>query len=424
LPVLGADTSVVIGEVVLGKPATAPESRRMLEQLSGREHRVLSAVTLHGPAGPQSRLSTTIVRFRRLDDDEIDAYWRSGEPRDKAGGYAVQGLAAGFVEHLAGSYSGVMGLPLFETAALLAEIRHPSARGDGLMSAEILINVGPGETRGAVLENGVLQEIFIERASRRGIVGNIYKGRVSRVLPGMQAAFVEVGLERTAFLHVDDIEPKAGEATAAAGASRDIRQLLSAGDDVIVQVAKDPLGGKGARLSTSISLPSRLLVYMPRGSGVGVSARIDDEAERSRLRDTILGIVKTGHSGGYIVRTAAVGATPAQLASDLEYLERLWAHVREGSARVSAGNLVHEDLPLATRLLRDELAADVRRVLIRIEPSTDAFREAARVRRASLDARGGRASGSNCTQGARPLFDLLWRRGRDRDRALERQGAI
>ena len=121
LPVLGADTSVVIGEVVLGKPATAPESRRMLEQLSGREHRVLSAVTLHGPAGPQSRLSTTTVRFRRLDDDEIDAYWRSGEPRDKAGGYAVQGLAAGFVEHLAGSYSGVMGLPLFETAALLAE---------------------------------------------------------------------------------------------------------------------------------------------------------------------------------------------------------------------------------------------------------------------------------------------------------------
>lgn len=130
LPVLGADTSVVIGDLVLGKPATASESRRMLEQLSGREHRVLSAVTLHGRIGPLSRLSTTTVRFRTLHADEIDAYWRSGEPRDKAGGYAVQGLAAIFVEHLAGSYSGVMGLPLFETATLLAESGiHPRPGG-------------------------------------------------------------------------------------------------------------------------------------------------------------------------------------------------------------------------------------------------------------------------------------------------------
>ena len=127
LPVLGADTSVVVGDAVLGKPATAAESRRMLEQLSGREHRVLSAVTLHGARGPMSRLSSTTVRFRALASDEIDAYWRSGEPRDKAGGYAVQGLAAIFVEHLAGSYSGVMGLPLFETAALLADIGIHSA---------------------------------------------------------------------------------------------------------------------------------------------------------------------------------------------------------------------------------------------------------------------------------------------------------
>lgn len=121
LPVLGADTSVVIGDVVLGKPATAAESRRMLEQLSGREHRVLSAVALHGGHGSMCRLSTTTVRFRPLSSDEIEAYWLSGEPRDKAGGYAVQGLAAVFVADLAGSYSGVMGLPLFETAALLAE---------------------------------------------------------------------------------------------------------------------------------------------------------------------------------------------------------------------------------------------------------------------------------------------------------------
>lgn len=131
LPVLGADTSVVLGdparfdrassETVLGKPATAAESRRMLEQLSGREHRVLSGITLHGPRGVASRLSTTTVRFRRLAAADIDAYWQTGEPRDKAGGYAIQGLAAAFVEHLAGSYSGVMGLPLYETAELLAD---------------------------------------------------------------------------------------------------------------------------------------------------------------------------------------------------------------------------------------------------------------------------------------------------------------
>lgn len=282
------------------------------------------------------------------------------------------------------------------------------------MSAEILVNVGPGETRGAVLENGVLQEIFIERASRRGIVGNIYRGRVSRVLPGMQAAFVEVGLERTAFLHVDDIEPRTGEAATAPAANRDIRQLLSAGDDVIVQVAKDPIGGKGARLSTSISLPSRLLVYMPRGNGVGVSARIEDEAERSRLRETIIGIVKTGHSGGYIVRTAAVGATQAQLASDLDYLERLWAHVREGSQRVPAGNLVHEDLPLPTRLLRDELTTDVRRVLID-DPVTHG-----RMLQFARDLMPEAESRIELYAGARPLFDLHGVED-ELERALERK---
>ncbi len=282
------------------------------------------------------------------------------------------------------------------------------------MSAEILVNVGPGETRGAVLENGVLQEIFIERASRRGLVGNIYKGRVSRVLPGMQAAFVEVGLERTAFLHVDDIEPSAAEAAAPPVATRDIRQLLSAGDDVIVQVAKDPIGGKGARLSTSISLPSRLLVYMPRGSGVGVSARIEDEAERARLREAIVGIVKTGHSGGYIVRTAAVGATAEQLAADLDYLERLWAHVREGSLRVSAGNLVHEDLPLPTRVLRDELTAGVRRVLID-DPATHA-----KMLQFARDLMPDAESRIELYAGARPLFDLHGVE-EELDRALDRK---
>ena len=149
------------------------------------------------------------------------------------------------------------------------------------MSTEILVNVGPRETRGALLENGVLQEVFIERKSRRGIVGNLYKGRVSRVLPGMQAAFVDAGLERTAFLHVDDIalpDQRRDAADVAEEAPRreepqDIRRLLSAGDDLVVQVVKDPIGTKGARLTTFVSLPSRFLVFMPRGRGIGVCDR-------------------------------------------------------------------------------------------------------------------------------------------------------
>src|SRR5678816_1653902 len=127
------------------------------------------------------------------------------------------------------------------------------------MSIEILVNEGLGETRAAILEQGILQEIHIERAAKRGFVGNLYKGRVARVLPGMQAAFIDIGLERTGFLHAADI----------ASPAEDIRKLLNAGDEILVQVVKDPLGTKGARLTTFVSLPSRYLVYMPRGDGIG-----------------------------------------------------------------------------------------------------------------------------------------------------------
>jgi len=250
------------------------------------------------------------------------------------------------------------------------------------MSAEILINVAPREVRAALLEGGVLQEVFIERESRRGLVGNVYKGRVQRVLPGMQAAFVEVGLARTAFLHVDDIvapdmrfDAQRVAATGASGGppgpppdererSEDIRRLVSGGDDIVVQVVKDPMGGKGARLTTFISLPSRYLVFMPRGHGIGISARIEDEAERTRLREIVQQMVSDGHAGGYIVRTAAHGVDADRLRADLAYLERLWSHVRERSLRASPGELVHEDLPLGLRMLRDELGRGVLRVLV------------------------------------------------------------
>jgi ribonuclease G len=241
------------------------------------------------------------------------------------------------------------------------------------MTIEILVNAAPRETRAAVIEDGALQEVFIERPSRRGLVSNLYKGRVSRVLPGMQAAFLDIGLARTAFLHVADIlGPPNGAGTEGVEALRetDIRTLVREGDELLVQVVKDPLGTKGARLSTQVSLPSRFLVYMPRGSKVGVSARIDSETERARLRDIIGSLAREqlGHngagSGGYIVRTAAMGADLPALHADMLYLERLWAHVREQSLVAAAGALVHEDLPLSTRVLRDELGLKVRRVLV------------------------------------------------------------
>src|SRR3954463_10467357 len=182
------------------------------------------------------------------------------------------------------------------------------------MTAEILVNVSPREVRAALVEEGVLQEIFLERANRRGLISNIYKGRVSRVLPGMQAAFIDIGLERTAFLHASDIvHPAVGEngqpdQPVNEGQTADIQSLVTEGGDILVQVLKDPLGTKGARLTTFITIPSRYLVYMPFGHGVGVSARIESEEERTRLRAAMQSFVTTGESGGYIVRTAAEGA--------------------------------------------------------------------------------------------------------------------
>jgi ribonuclease G len=233
------------------------------------------------------------------------------------------------------------------------------------MTTEILINVAPRENRAALIENGVLTELFVERQSRRGIVSNLYKGRVQRVLPGMQAAFIDVGLERTAFLHAADIaQPNADSTMIGAAPSEDIRGLVREGDDILVQVVKDPMGTKGARLTTFVALPSRLMVYMPRGEGIGVSTRIEDETERARLKDLVLQTVPEMAAGGYIVRTAAQGATVEQIREDIEYLGRLWMHVKEKGLMARAGEIVYEDLPLPTRILRDELARGVDRVLV------------------------------------------------------------
>ncbi len=271
------------------------------------------------------------------------------------------------------------------------------------MSIEILVNVAPRETRAAILENGVVQEIHIERTSRRGLVSNLYKGRVSRVLPGMQAAFVEIGLERTAFLHAADIVAKSDDTLLGApGAApvEDIRRLLNAGDDILVQVIKDPIGTKGARLTTFIALPSRYLVYMPRGQAIGVSARIEDEGERARLKGVLLGLAEGVAEGGYIIRTAAQGASAEHLREDMNYLAKLWGHVRTSAAAARAGSVVHEDLPLALRVLRDELSRGVSRVLV------DAPREFERMRQFAAAFMPESASALELYGGPRPLFDL------------------
>jgi ribonuclease G len=241
------------------------------------------------------------------------------------------------------------------------------------MNGEILINVTPQETRVAIVENGVLQEVFVERARRRGIVGNLYQGRVCRVLPGMEAAFVEAGLARTAFLHVSDVAVVGNGGNGADGEDADdgaahrsesIARLLHEGQELLVQVTKDPIGSKGARLTSHISIPSRYLVFMPEMANVGVSQRIEDEEERQRLRDLVLQWGDHEGGGGYIVRTAAEGASADALRADMRFLQKLWASVSERARDAHAGMLVHEDLPLALRSLRDLVGGDIERIRI------------------------------------------------------------
>ncbi|MFZ9993682.1 MAG: ribonuclease G [Steroidobacteraceae bacterium] len=315
------------------------------------------------------------------------------------------------------------------------------------MSAEIFINVAPRETRAALIEGGIVQELFVERASRRGFVGNIYRGKVTRVLPGMQAAFIELGLARTGFLHVNDVvsqetrfDAQSVAAVANSGGpsgvldgmapvlqqpAADIRRLLSAGDDVLVQVVKDPLGAKGARLTTFISLPSRYLVFMPHGHGIGISSRIDAEAERERLRHVMQELLSSrseqdpsiSERGGYIVRTAAEGVEAERLASDLAYLDRLWSHVRHRSIAARTIELIHEDLPLAERVLRDELGRTVERVLV------DDSDQRVRLEQFMQDFLPEGGPRIELHAAARPIFDLYGIE-EEINRALERKVAL
>jgi len=236
------------------------------------------------------------------------------------------------------------------------------------VSEEILINVTPTESRVAVVENGMLQEVWLERASHIGYLGNIYQGRVSRVLPGMQAAFVDIGLERTAFLHASDIV-RTDPGQALKGEELDlpseppITELVREGAQVVVQVIKEPLGTKGARLTTNLSVPSRFLVLLPSDGRIGISARIEDEQERVRLAGLVERL-RDHPDTGYIVRTNAEGVDEFALLADMAFLGKLWDLISGRAKTSQPGECIYEDLSLPLRALRDLMHGDVEKVRI------------------------------------------------------------
>lgn len=257
------------------------------------------------------------------------------------------------------------------------------------MAEEILVNVTPQETRVASIENGVLQEVVVERSRNRGLVGNIYLGRVSRVLPGMGAAFLDIGLERTGFLHVSDIA-EAHNGTESNGTDTlPIEHAVNEGQQLLIQVTKDPLGSKGARLTTFLSIPSRYLVLMPHSSSLGISQRIESEEERRRLRELLIALdpsLEAAENGnadaagenarpagadddrhgvcGYIARTAAEGATREEIHNDMLFLQRLWKSISERIDAAQVPSVIYEDLPLVLRTIRDLSSAQAEKIRI------------------------------------------------------------
>lgn len=227
------------------------------------------------------------------------------------------------------------------------------------MNSEILVNITPMETRVALVENGAAQELFIERTQARGIVGNIYLGKAVRVLPGMQAAFVDIGLDRAAFIHASDIDTDNET-------PKPINQLVYEGQALLVQVIKDPIGTKGARLTAQLSVPARYLVYMPETAHLGISQKIENEEERGRLRQLVQQLQEELEivGGGFILRTAAEGIGEAELRADMAYLKRLWGALKEKMKKQKAPSNIYEDLPLYLRVARDMVRPDVEKIRI------------------------------------------------------------
>ena len=269
------------------------------------------------------------------------------------------------------------------------------------MTEQFLINFTPQETRVALLQQGAVQELHIERTNGRGIVGNVYLGRVVRVLPGMQSAFIEIGLERTAFLHVADIWSERINGNGYnSHETRPIERILSEGQSIMVQVQKDPIGTKGARLTTQVSIAGRLLVHLPQDTHIGISQRIDDEAERERLRDRIMALLPADQPGGYILRTVGAEAGDEELAADIAYLRRIWSEIKSRSVGALPPVLLHHDLTLAQRVLRDLVSSETTGVII---DSRENFQKLQHFAQEYVPQVGSRLVHYT---GERPLFDL------------------
>ena len=229
------------------------------------------------------------------------------------------------------------------------------------MSENILINITPQETRVALIVQGTVQELHIERTMSRGLVGNIYLGKVVRVLPGMQSAFIDIGLERAAFLHVADIwNARSTDDTP----PTPIEKLLFDGQAITVQVIKDPIGTKGARLATQLSIAGRMLVYLPQESHIGISQKIGNEADREALRSKVQNLVSPDEKGGFIIRTMAEDASESELQMDVDYLRKTWSSITTLAKTLPPCSLLHQDLNLAQRVLRDFVNPDTNTIQI------------------------------------------------------------
>ncbi|CAM5789088.1 ribonuclease G [Ottowia pentelensis] len=277
------------------------------------------------------------------------------------------------------------------------------------MQQDILINWSPQETRVAVVENGAVQELHVERTLERGLVGNVYLGKVARVLPGMQSAFIDIGLERSAFLHVADLwqRPLEGESLPAhrnGGAQRPIEKQVFEGQTLMVQVIKDPIGTKGARLSTQISVAGRMLVFLPQDEHIGVSQKIAAglrDALRERVQQLARAAAPEGKTGGYILRTNAEDASDAELAEDIAYLRKTWTRIREAATRLPPASLLHEDLRLLQRVLRDLVGEGTQSIRI---DSREQFDTLMAFGKEFMPAAAARLSHY---RGERPIFDLF-----------------
>lgn len=266
------------------------------------------------------------------------------------------------------------------------------------MTEDILINVTPFETRVAVVEQGSVQELHIERSIQRGHVGNLCLGKVVRVLPGMQSAFVDIGLDRAAFIHVADLRQNRIERTSGALITP-IEKLLFEGQSLMVQVIKDPLGTKGARLSTQISIAGRMLVYLPYDPHVGISQKIESEEDRISLRERVLSFMPEDESGGFIVRTQAEGATDEELQADQSYLRTIWSSIQAKAKTQPAPSVLYTDLTLAQRVLRDMVGPSTGTITVDSRTTTQELLDWAKTYTPSVLNRIKHYSGE------RPLFD-------------------